>query len=135
MHRTFLDILKHDLDKLGVLDINNVQAMLIYNISRQQVSVGELISRGMYNGSNVSYNIKRLVEAGYLLQIPSERDKRSLFVKLSDKGFDIYTKIDECIRKHVEKLDTVFQNKKTLDNVYKGLVGLESFWNQSIFWL
>src|SRR5205823_14986505 len=42
----------------------NVQALMLFNIVDAEVTVGELTSRGCYLGSNVSYNVKKLVESG-----------------------------------------------------------------------
>jgi DNA-binding MarR family transcriptional regulator len=133
MHHTFFEILKRDLENLKIFDINNVQAMIIYNIGDKQISIGELTTKGLYNGSNISYNLKKLVQSGYLIQAQSSHDKRTLHVKLSEKGLGAYKKIDKYIAKHVDKLDFLFQNKKALESVYKGLVGIESFWNQNEF--
>ena len=68
LHRRFLDVLKAELDRLGIEDINNVQAVLLSNIASENLTIGELTNRGYYMGSNVSYNVKKLVENGYLLQ-------------------------------------------------------------------
>jgi DNA-binding MarR family transcriptional regulator len=119
---------------MRILDINSVQALIIYNIAEQKVSVGELISRGMYNGSNVSYNLKKLIQMGYLEQTPSEHDKRSLFINLSEKGLKTYKKIDRCIEEHAKKLGSIFSSNKNLEAVYKGLQGIESILGQANFW-
>ena len=65
-HRQVLEIVKLELDGLGTRDINNVQAMMLFNIGDAEMTVGELTLRGCYLGSNVSYNVKKLVENGYL---------------------------------------------------------------------
>jgi DNA-binding MarR family transcriptional regulator len=135
IYRLFLDTVKHDLDSLRILDINSVQALIIYNVAEQKVSVGELISRGMYNGSNVSYNIKKLTQMGYLEQKQSEHDKRSLFINLTEKGLKTYQEIDKCLEGHAKKLELLFQNNKNLEVVYKGLQGIESFLGHANFWL
>src|SRR5690606_16006261 len=86
LHRRFLDVLKAELDRLGRADVNNVQALILYNIGDDAITIGELTNRGYYLGSNVSYNVKKLVEAGYLEQERCAHDKRSVRVKLSEKG-------------------------------------------------
>ena len=82
LHRHFLDVLKVELDKKGMQDINNVQSMILYNIGDDELTVGELTIRGYYLGSNVSYNVKKMVENGYLVQERSVHDKRSIRVRL-----------------------------------------------------
>ena len=86
MHRQFLDVVKSELDGQRIRDINNVQALILFNIGTDELTVGELTQRGYYLGSNVSYNVKKMVEHGYLKQERSEHDRRSVRVSLSDKG-------------------------------------------------
>ncbi|MBV8651283.1 MAG: winged helix DNA-binding protein, partial [Alphaproteobacteria bacterium] len=85
LHRHFLEIVKLELDGLGIHDINNIQGLILYNIGDAEMTVGELTLRGCYLGSNVSYNVKKMVENGYLVQERSEHDRRSIHVRLSEK--------------------------------------------------
>src|ERR1043166_4036921 len=78
LHRHFLEVVKLELEGLGIRDINNVQGMMLFNIGDAEMTVGELTWRGCYLGSNVSYNVKKLVEAGYLAQERSLHDRRSM---------------------------------------------------------
>src|SRR6266481_3777084 len=86
VHRRFLEVVKREIDSLSVQDINNVQAMMLYNIGDSEMTVGELTLRGCYLGSNVSYNVKKMVENGYLAHERSVHDRRSIHVRLTDKG-------------------------------------------------
>lgn len=131
LYRLFLEIVKRELDRMGVYDINSVQVIMIYNISEQEVSVGELVSRGLYHGSNVSYNLKKLIQTGYVIQKPSEHDKRSLHIKLSQKGLEIFKSLDICFEAQAKKFENIFPNQKTIGGLYKNLKLLESFWVNS----
>src|SRR5208282_792843 len=93
LHRQFLEVIKLELDTNSVHDINNVQAMILYNIGDLEMTVGELTLRGCYLGSNVSYNVKKMVEADYLVQERSAHDRRSVRVRLSEKGQTLRQKI------------------------------------------
>jgi DNA-binding MarR family transcriptional regulator len=86
LHRHFLDVLRAELHRLEVDDINAVQALLLYNIGEDEVVIRDLKDRGYYHGSNVSYNIKKLTEFEYLAQERSTHDRRSIRLKLTDKG-------------------------------------------------
>jgi hypothetical protein len=59
LHRRFLGVVKVELDRLRIQDINNIQSLILYNVGRAEMTVGELTSRGYYLGSNVSYNVKK----------------------------------------------------------------------------
>ena len=89
LHRQFIDVLKTELNRTGVRDINGVQALLLTNIGREQISIRDLVERGYHLGSNVSYNIKKLADLGYLEQKRSLHDKRSVTVWLMDKVLDV----------------------------------------------
>src|SRR5499433_521094 len=86
LHRQFLEVVKLELEGLSIHDINNVQAMMLFNIGDAEMTVGELTLRGCYLGSNVSYNVKKMVENGYLVQERSVHDRRSIHVRLTEKG-------------------------------------------------
>jgi DNA-binding MarR family transcriptional regulator len=86
LHRLLLDVIKDEFERLNILEINSVQALLLFNIGENEVTAGELKSRGYYQGSNVSYNLKKLVELGYMHHQRSEIDRRSVRVRLTEKG-------------------------------------------------
>ena len=100
LHRRFLDVIKAELDRLGIEDINNVQTLILFNINEEQLTVGELTVRGYYLGSNVSYNVKKLVENDYLIQERSSHDRRMTRVRLSSKGLDLTARISELYQRN-----------------------------------
>ena len=86
LHRLLLDVVKDEFERLGLIDINSVQGLLLFNIGEQEVTAGELKSRGYYQGSNVSYNLKKLVESGYMHHEKCAVDRRSVRVRLTETG-------------------------------------------------
>lgn len=93
MHRRFLDVLRAELNRLGIREINGVQALLLANIGEEQIMIRDLVERGYYQGSNVSYNIKRLSEMGYLEQERSAHDRRSVSITLTPKAMRVVEKM------------------------------------------
>ncbi len=128
MHRHFLEVLKIELEKLGIQDINNVQALILFNIGADDLTVGELTVRGYYLGSNVSYNVKKMVEAGYLVQERSQHDRRSVRVKLSDKGKSLKDKINDIFERHTKELRSVELDEERLNQINERMRLLERFW-------
>ncbi len=128
LHRHFLDVLKVELDKRGIQDINNVQSMILYNVGDEEMTVGELTIRGYYLGSNVSYNVKKMVENGYLIQERSVHDKRSIRVRLSDKGKELCDMISSMFTKHEETLQGTEITSDRLKELNQTLKMLERFW-------
>ena len=131
LHRRFLDVIKTELDRLKIDDINNVQTLILYNISAEQLTIGELTNRGYYLGSNVSYNVKKLVENTYLVQERALHDKRSTRIKLSDKGLSLCKKIDELYQRNVEAISKEM-DVVSLTTLNKTLSQLERFWTDYI---
>ena len=90
LHRRLLDVIKDEFDRRGRSDVNAVQALLLYNIGDKELTAGELRTRGYYLGSNVSYNVKKLVEMGYLHHARSRIDRRSVRISLTDMGREVH---------------------------------------------
>ncbi len=129
LHRYFLDVVKIELDRKGVEDINNVQAMILYNIGHDTMTVGELTHRGYYLGSNVSYNVKKMSENGYIEQERSIHDKRSIRVKLTEKGTGLYGNLNKMFLRHEGRLDGTKLTDETLNQTVNTLQMVERFWN------
>lgn len=129
LHRLFLEVVKVELDRLDIRDINNVQCLVLYNIGKGQVTVGELTNRGYYLGSNVSYNLRKMVQNAYLIQEPSEHDKRSSHVRLSSKGLELYNRLDDILAQHASALDKAEISTDKMKILGDTLHKLETFWS------
>ncbi|HEY0213602.1 MAG TPA: winged helix DNA-binding protein [Paenirhodobacter sp.] len=133
LHRLLLDVIKDEFERIGVLDVNPVQALLLFNIAENEVTAGELKSRGYYQGSNVSYNLKKLVEAGYMHHQRSDVDRRSVRVRLTPKGRQLRETVFQLFAQQAEMLgrrDVV--SVDTLDALNHALRRMECFWADQI---
>lgn len=131
LHRHFLDVLRTELRRLGIEDINAVQALLLYNIGENEVVIRDLKDRGYYQGSNVSYNIKALTESGYLTQERSAHDRRSVRLKLTDKGLELCN----SVRTLQDDLSGVFgddDSAKALSGTVDTMLRLERTWSDFV---
>jgi DNA-binding MarR family transcriptional regulator len=128
LHRQFLEVVKAELDRLGIEDINNVQSLILSHIGEEELTVGELTYRGYYQGSNVSYNVKKMVENGYLSQERSSHDRRTVRVKASEKGLKICGLISQLYDRHVEQLGESSISSDAMETVNDALRRLERFW-------
>jgi len=133
LHRRMLDIVKNRLDSVGMSNVNSVQALLLYNIGDHEMTAGDLRNRGYYLGSNVSYNLKKLVESGYINQERAEHDRRALRIWLSDKGKEVCdlvgTLFDENLT--IVKEKRVFEDED-ISELRNSLRKLESFWTDQL---
>ncbi|MEM7439189.1 MAG: winged helix DNA-binding protein [Pseudomonadota bacterium] len=133
LHRLLLDVIKDEFERLGLLDINAVQALLLFNIGDNEVTAGELKTRGYYQGSNVSYNLKKLVEAGYMHHHRCEIDRRAVRVRLTDKGRDIRKTVADLFGRHSNALaaDAIMGDVSLL-TINGVLRRLERYWTDQI---
>lgn len=133
LHRLLLDVIKDEFERLGVLEINPVQALLLFNVGEKEVTAGELKSRGYYQGSNVSYNLKKLVDLGYMHHQRCEIDRRSVRVKLTAKGREVQSIMKNLFRQHGEKMHSVQGlDAASVMETTKTLARLERFWTEQI---
>lgn len=128
LHRHFLEVVKTELDRLGMEDINNVQALILFNIGEEELTVGELTNRGYYLGSNVSYNVKKMVENEYLVHERSTHDRRSIRVRLSPKGLELFGRMKVMFTRHIEDLESGTFDLGELKDAVTSLRHLEQFW-------
>lgn len=133
LHRRMLDIVKNKLDSVGMSDVNSVQALLLYNIGDNEMTAGDLRNRGYYLGSNVSYNLKKLVDAGYINQERAEHDKRALRIWLSDNGKAVCDLVGDLFDKNLDivKDKNVFGDED-ISELRNSLRKLEGFWTEQL---
>ncbi len=133
LHRLLLDVIKDEFERVGVLEINAVQALLLFNIGDHEVTAGELKSRGYYQGSNVSYNLKKLVEMGYMHHRRCEIDRRSVRVRLTPQGREIRDIVSELFSRHAQGLQSrgvlEFQG---IEDITGSLRRVERYWTDQI---
>jgi DNA-binding MarR family transcriptional regulator len=133
LHRRLLDVIKDEFDRRGRSDINAVQALLLYNIGDSELTAGELRTRGYYLGSNVSYNVKKLVEMDYLHHARSRIDRRSVRISLTEQGKEVRDIVAALYEKHVLTVEQIggvsIDEFKSINNA---LARLERYWTDQI---
>jgi DNA-binding MarR family transcriptional regulator len=92
------------------------------------MTVGELTLRGCYLGSNVSYNVKKMVENGYLTQQRSLHDRRSIHVSLTAKGLKLRDRLITMHQRHAAMLPQADLSADDLQGAGATLRQLERFW-------
>jgi DNA-binding MarR family transcriptional regulator len=135
LHRRLLDVIKDEFDRAGRSDVNSVQALLLFNIGESELTAGELRTRGYYLGSNVSYNLKKLVEMGYIHHQRSRMDRRSVRVSLTEKGQEVAAIVNLLYERHIRSIDQVggiaSEDFRVLN---RSLQRLERFWTDQILY-
>ena len=135
LHRRLLDVIKDEFDRKGRSDINAVQALLLYNLGDSELTAGELRTRGYYLGSNVSYNLKKMVDMGYIVHQRSRVDRRSVRVSLSEKGKEVAQIVDELYERHTQSLEEIGGiDAQAFARLNTALHRLERFWTDQILY-
>lgn len=135
LHRRLLDVIKDEFERQGRNDVNAVQALLLYNIGNSELTAGELRTRGYYLGSNVSYNLKKLVEQGFIHHQRSRIDRRSVRVSLTENGGKIASIVEKLYQRHIASIETVGGiNGDEFQRMNKSLQRLERFWTDQILY-
>jgi len=133
LHRLLLDVIKDEFERVDIIEINAVQALLLFNIGENEVTAGELKSRGYYQGSNVSYNLKKLVEMGYMHHQRCEIDRRSVRVRLTEKGRNIRLIVAKLFARHADGLvSKAVLDLQGLEDINVALRRVERYWTDQI---
>ena len=133
LHRLLLDVIKDEFERLGILEINAVQALLLFNIADNEVTAGELRSRGYYQGSNVSYNLKKLVENGLMHHQRCAVDRRSVRVSLTDKGREVHKVVSDLLERHANGLEAdPLVGAENIRTMNRALQRVERYWSDQI---
>ncbi len=133
LHRLLLDVIKDEFERVGVLEINAVQALLLFNIGDNEVTAGELKTRGYYQGSNVSYNLKKLVEMGYMHHQRCEIDRRSVRVRLTERGREIRKVVTDLFERHADGLiSRQVISAEGITDISDSLKRVERYWTDQI---
>lgn len=133
LHRLLLDVIKDEFERVGVLDINAVQALLLFNIGTNEVTAGEFKSRDYYQGSNVSYNLKKLVEMGYMHHQRCEIDRRSVRVRLTPRGREVAAIVNKLFERHAEGLESRgVIDLLWVEDITSSLKRMERYWTDQI---
>lgn len=135
LHRRLLDVIKDEFDRAGRSDVNSVQALLLFNIGDSELTAGELRTRGYYLGSNVSYNLKKLVEMGYIHHQRSRMDRRSVRVSLTEKGREVHDIVSKLYDRHIRSIHQVGGiAPEDFVELNRSLQRLERFWTDQILY-
>lgn len=135
LHRRLLDVIKDEFDREGRADVNSVQALLLFNIGDAELTAGELRTRGYYLGSNVSYNLKKLVDMGFIHHQRSRTDRRSVRVSLTPRGKDVAEKVNALYERHMLSVEQVGEiGPDDFKVLNRSLRRLERFWTDQILY-
>jgi len=132
-HRRLHDVVKDDLERAGERSLTGVQALLLYEIGEDEAPASVLRARGAFAGTSLSYNVKKLQEGGYLIQTRSEDDKRTVTLRLTERGLKVRGRVAKLFEKQANALEpTASVRPDDLSQLNKTISRLERFWSDQI---
>ena len=132
-HRRLHDVVKDDLERGGERSLTGVQALLLYEIGEDEAPASVLRARGAFAGTSLSYNVKKLQEGGYLIQTRSEDDKRTVTLRLTERGKKVRSRVAKLFEKQASALEpTASVRPDDLSQLNKTITRLERFWSDQI---
>ena len=82
---------------------------------------------------NVSYNLKKLVDMGYLYHERSEHDRRAVRISLTDKGYEVRDMVSTLHETHLNELmSDELMDIDDLKVLKRNLRNLERFWTDKL---
>lgn len=133
LHRRLLDVVKDEFERQGRSDLNAVQAILLFNIGEGELTAGELKSRGYYQGSNVSYNLKKLVDLGFVHHRRSKVDRRTVRISLTAAGKEVADIVSALYDRHIGSIEQVGGiDASEFERLNRAMQRLDRFWNDQI---
>lgn len=132
LHRRYLDVVRVELESMGINNINPSQALMLVGIGDEDIPVRDLIHRKGYQASTVSYNVKKLSEYGYLEQERAAHDRRSVRLRLSPKGREIVSRLRELEARHMEFTSGRGELLRGMENATATLRQLDQIWAEYI---
>lgn len=132
LHRHLLDVIKDEFERTHAYEISSVCALLLFNIGKETITASAIQTRSYYLGSNVSYNLKKLVEGSYLHRARGP-DRRSVLVGLTEKGMEIAAVVDRLYDRQVRRLAEVdVMTVEDFHKVGRSLQRLERFLSDQV---
>ncbi|MEM6679362.1 MAG: MarR family winged helix-turn-helix transcriptional regulator [Pseudomonadota bacterium] len=105
LHRELIDLVKCALEAAGRSDPSPVQALMLFHLSEREMTASELGSRGLYQGSNVSYNLRKLVDGGYVEHRRCEIDGRAVRLRPTETGREVQAILTALFKNQAQALE------------------------------
>jgi DNA-binding MarR family transcriptional regulator len=131
LNHTFLQSLKRNLVKNKINDINSIQCLILYNIGTKKINVSDIKNQNYYIGSNVTYNLQKMIENNYLIKEKSLLDGRNQEIKLSKKGLSLYMQLNQIFSEWNKNIKNNGFSEKDIEEGEKALLRLKAYVNIS----
>ena len=108
------------LKRLGITSSQCEVLDFLLQSSKDEVTQRDIERALNLKNPTVTGLLKRLDERGFVLSVPSGKDKRCKNIYLTEKAYDIQRRM-EMERKKLDKMLTLGMTKKEIDALYKML--------------
>lgn len=110
-------------NQLKKLDLTSSQAEVLdflFRCDEEEVTQRDIEKALSLKNPTVTGILKRMEEKGFVMILPSEKDKRCKNVYLTEQAFDIEKKM-EAVRRKIDKNLTLGMNKREVEALQKML--------------
>lgn len=132
MHTIFMEIIRLELERLGVYNLTSTQYMILQHLGTDRIPVGDLSLRISYFGTNISYNVRKMVESGHLIQEKAEHDHRTHYVFISPQSKELIGKMDQALEEHGEMLIKYGIDKAHICGILSAIEKIDDFWTYTL---
>ncbi len=133
LHLLRLELIKDSLRREGQLDLNPIQALLLFRIGHKILTPSEIRNRGYCQGSNVFHHVKKLIEADFLSRRCEAADRRCMMVSLTRQGASVFNNLNDLFSWHADQVTTGnrFVNER-LEHLRNSLKFLEDYLSEEL---
>lgn len=128
LHHRFLDVISAELGRRDKA-LSSVQALILCHASETPISLGQLQALGQYEGTNLTYNISKLAEGGYVKLSRPQWDKRSSLIELTEEGRQVAQVILCALDIHADSLAGIGISAQELLLLTRALKDINHLWS------
>ncbi len=128
----FMEIIRLEIERIGVYNLTAAQYIILQHLGNDRIPVGDLSLRSSYFGTNISYNVRKMVENEYIIQEKSQHDQRTHYVSISPKSKELIAKIDQALDEHGDLLHKYGIDRKYFEEILSSIGKVDDFWTYTL---
>lgn len=132
-HRQLLETVSAELERSEVTDVNAVQALLLYHMGEEPLTAAEIKTSGRYLGSNVTYNLRKLIEAGRLVESRGPNGRGAPRFSPTEAGSQIRALVEGLFERQSSSLKPLCaMGEADVQQASAALAKLERYWTDQV---
>lgn len=129
LHRRFPDVTAKEHNRRDNA-LSAEQALILCHASERPISLWQLQALGQFEGTNLTYNIAKLTEGGYVKLSRPQWDKRSSLIELTEQGRQVSQVILCTLDIHADSLSGIGITTQELTLLTRALMDIHHLWSK-----